>query len=213
MTKLSMQGRAPRIRKRPSDFWERLKELDRFFQGRDEVHKTMRRLVKHLEKANIPYAIAGGMAVFAHHYRRTTNDVDILLTPEGFAAFQRLFVPRHYRTMPKRSRRFLDRTNNMTLDILVTGHFPGSGKPGPISYPDPADVGQTIEKIQVVNLPNLVQLKLAARRYQDFADVVNLIRFNQLDESYLEKLDASVRDDFIECLEEKRRDDEYEARE
>jgi hypothetical protein len=99
------------------------------------------------------------------------------------------------------------------VDFLVTGHFPGSGRPGPISYPDPADVSQTIDKIQVVNLPNLVQLKLAARRYQDFADVVNLIRFNQLDEAYLEKLHSSVRGDFIECLEEKRREEEYEARE
>jgi len=213
MSKLSTQGRAQGIRRRPSDFWERLKELDRFFQGRDEVHKTMRRLVKQLEKAKIPYAILGGMAVFAHRYRRTTNDVDILLTPDGFAAFQRLFVPKHYRTIPRRSRRFVDRINKVTLDILVTGYFPGSGKPGPISYPDPADVRQTIDKIQVVNLPNLVQLKLAARRYQDFADVVNLIRFNELDESYLEQLHPSVRGDFIECLEEKRREDEYEARE
>jgi hypothetical protein len=184
-----------------------------FFQGRDEVHKTMRRLAKRLEKANIAYVVVGGMAVFAHHYRRTTKDVDFLVNHDGFAEFQRLFVPKSYGVVPKRSRRFIDQANKVAVDFLVTGHFPGSGKPGPISYPDPVDVRQTIEKIQVVNLPNLVQLKLAARRYQDFADVVNLIRFNQLDESYLEKLHASVRGDFIECLEEKRREDEYEARE
>ncbi len=184
-----------------------------FFQGRDEVHKTMRRLAKRLEKAGIPYVVVGGMAVYAHHYRRTTNDVDFLVTADGFAEFQRLFVPKNYEPMPKRPRRFIDRVNKVTVDFLVTGHFPGSGKPGPISYPDPTEVGQTIEKIQVANLTSLIQLKLAARRYQDFADVVNLIRFNQLDESYLEKLHSSVHGDFIECLEEKRREDEYEARE
>jgi hypothetical protein len=32
-------------------FWDRLKEIDMFFQGRDPVHKTMRRAVKRLEKA------------------------------------------------------------------------------------------------------------------------------------------------------------------
>src|SRR5262249_17886134 len=122
---------------RPPDFWERLKQLDRFFEGRDEVHQTMRRLVRRLAKANIAYAVVGGMAVFAQGYRRATNDVDILLTREGFAEFQRLFVPKHYGTIPNRSRRFVDRANEINVDILVTGRFPGSGKPGPIPFPDP----------------------------------------------------------------------------
>jgi hypothetical protein len=66
--------------------------------------------------------------------------------------------------------------------------------------------------MQVVNLPTLIQLKLAARRYTDFGDVVNLINVHDLDESFLERLHPSVHRDFIECLEEKRREDEYEAR-
>jgi hypothetical protein len=55
-------------------------------------------------------------------------------------------------------------------------------------------------------------LKLAARRWRDFADVVELIRFNDLDESFLSRVHPSVHKDFIECLEEKRREDEYDAR-
>ena len=98
------------------------------------------------------------------------------------------------------------------FDILVTGLFPGTGKPGPIPYPDPAAVSETIEKIRVVDLPTLIQLKLAARRYQDFADVVNLIRVQNLDGSFQTKLHPAVHRDYIECLEEKRREEEYEAR-
>jgi hypothetical protein len=64
----------------------------------------------------------------------------------------------------------------------------------------------------VVDLPTLVQLKLAAGRYQDFADVVNLIRENHLDESFQQQLAPSIHGDFIECVEEMRREDEYEAR-
>ena len=64
----------------------------------------------------------------------------------------------------------------------------------------------------VADLVTLIQLKLAARRHQDFADVVNLIAVKKLDESFLPKLHPSVRHDFIECLEEKRREDEYIAR-
>jgi hypothetical protein len=198
---------------RPKTFWQGMKEISMFFQGRDEVHKTMRRLAKRLEKASIPYVVVGGMAVYAHHHRRTTNDVDFLVTADGFVEFQRLFVPKNYSRIPKRPRRFIDLVNKVTVDFLVTGHFPGSGKPGPISYPDPKEVSQTIEKIQVANLTSLIQLKLAARRHQDFADVVNLIRFNDLDESFVERLHSSLHGDFIECLEEKRREDEYEARE
>ncbi len=197
---------------KPLTFWEGVKEIDRFFAGRDAVHKTMRRIVKRLEKANIPYAVVGGMAVYAHGYRRTTDDLDLLLTPAGFEEFKRLFVPKKYELHARLSRRFTDRANDVTVDILVTGLFPGSGKPGPISYPDPAAVNETIKKIRVVDLVTLIQMKLPARRYQDFADVVNMIRFNDLEESFAERLHPSVRRDYIECLDEKRRDDEYLAR-
>jgi hypothetical protein len=183
-----------------------------FFQGRDPVHKTMRRAVKRLEKANIPYAVVGGLAVFAHNYRRATNDVDILLTPEGFAEFCRRFVPKNYAKLPKGARRFVDRTSEVTIDFLLSGYFPGSGKPGPIAYPDPASVSETIDDIRILDLKTLVQLKLAARRHQDFADVVNLISVHDLDEAFLNNLHPSVHRDFIECLEEKRREEEYEAR-
>ena len=194
------------------NFWDRLKEISMFFQKRDKVHQSMYRLVKRLEKAKIPYALMGGMAVNAHLHERTTKDVDILLTEEGLEAFRKLFVPKHYATVPKRPRRFVDRVNHVSLDILVTGKYPGNGLPGPIVFPDPKDVGQRIRTITVVDLVTLIQLKLAARRYQDFADVVNLIGVKKLDESFLKNLHPSVRPDFIECLEEKRREDEYEAR-
>ena len=109
-----------------------------------------------------------------------------------------------------RTRRFVDRANKVTLDVLVTGMFPGTGKPGPIAYPDPAQVTEVKARVRVINLKSLIQLKLAARRYQDFADVVALIRAHELDEGFARQLHPSVRQDYIECLEEKRRDDEYE---
>jgi hypothetical protein len=196
----------------PSGFWEGLKEVSMFFQGKDEVHKTMRRLVRRLEKAGIVYALVGGMAVKAHKYRRTTADVDLLLTPDGLEDFRRRFVPKNYLPMEGRSRRFVDRVNEVQVDFLVTGRFPGSGAPGPVAYPDPATVADVIEKVRVVNLTTLIELKLCARRHQDFADVVNLIRFNDLDEAFRDRLHPSVRRDYIECLEEKRREDEYDAR-
>lgn len=183
-----------------------------FFQGKDPVHQTMRRIVKQLVKAKIPYAIMGGMAVNAHGHKRTTDAVDVLLTWDGLAEFRKRFVPKHYETNPQLPRRFTDRKNEVTIDFLISGLYPGNGQPGPISFPDPAGASQAIEEMQIVDLINLIQLKLTARRHQDFADVVSLIRVQQLDETFAERLHPSVRGDYIECLEEKRREDEYQAR-
>jgi len=180
-----------------------------FFERKDPVHKTMRRLVRRLQRAGIPYAVMGGMAVNAHKHRRTTDDVDILLTRKGLEEFKRRYVPKNYATVPNRPRRFIDKIDHIEVDVLVTGLFPGSGKPGPVAFPDPASVSEVIDKINVIDLITLIQLKLAARRHQDFADVVNLISKRNLDESFLQYLHSSLHQDYIECLEEKRREDRY----
>lgn len=196
----------------PGAYTRRLEEIAMFFQGKDAVHETLRRVTDQLEQAGIAYAILGGMAVNAHQHERTTRDVDLLLTAAGLAEFVRQFVGTDFDRVAGRPRRFTDRVNGVCFDVLVTGLFPGSGQPGPIAFPDPADVSEVIDNRRVVNLPTLIQLKLAARRYQDFADVVSLIRANGLDESFLPRLHPAVHADFTECLEEKRREDEYEAR-
>ena len=183
-----------------------------FFDRSDRVHRTMRRVADALERAGIKYAVIGGMAVNAHHHERTTKDVDFLLSADGLRALRQIAGTEEFDAVPGRARRFVDRRSGVAFDVLVAGSFPGSGAPGPISFPDPLAVSQTIDDLRVVDLTTLIELKLAARRYQDFADVVNLIRANRLDESFQDKLHASVRDDYVECLEEKRREDEYEAR-
>jgi hypothetical protein len=208
----ALPAELPPALREPARFAERLREIAMFFQGSDPIHQTMRRVAARFEQAKIQYAIVGGMAVNAHHHERTTRDVDFLLSAQGLAALRHFAAAGEFDAVPGRPRRFVDRETGVTFDILVTGLFPGSGQPGPVAYPDPQDVGQTINDLRVVNLPTLIQLKLAARRYQDFADVVNLIRANQLDEAFAKSLHESLRGDYIECLEEMRREDEYEAR-
>jgi hypothetical protein len=105
---------------KPFSFLERLREIDIFFDGTSEVHQTMRRVVAKLADANIPYAIVGGMALNAHNYRRTTDDMDFLLTTEGFAAFVRLYGDSDFDRVHGWGRRFRDRPNGVTFDILLT---------------------------------------------------------------------------------------------
>src|SRR5262249_41569289 len=159
---------------------------------------------------HIPYAIMGAMAVNAHGAERTTRDVDVLLTAEGLERFREQFVGTDYDPVEGRPRRFVERQSGVTVDCLVTGRYPGSGQPGPRTFPDTTAASQELDKFGVLTLPQLIQLKLAARRHYDFGDVVFLIRTHNLDESFLPQLHPSVRQDFIECLEEKRREDEYE---
>jgi hypothetical protein len=166
---------------KPLGFWTRLKEIDMFFEGRGREHQAMRRLVRNLKKVGVPYAIVGGMAVNAHGVERTTRDVDVLLTPEGFERFQQAFVGTDYDRLATRPRRLVDRRNGVNVDVLLTGRFPGSGRPGPIAVPDPAEVSEEIKKIHVLRLTTLIQLKLAVRRHSVFGDVVNLIRAHNLD--------------------------------
>jgi hypothetical protein len=197
---------------RPFCFVERLREISMFFDGTDRVHQAMRAVADILEKNRIPYAILGGMAVNAHRHVRTTGDVDFLVTAESLSRIRDLAAQGVFAAVPGRPRRFIHPGTSIHFDVLVTGLFPGNGRPGPIAFPDPESVSVKLRDLPVVNLKTLIELKLAAHRYQDFADVVNLIGANQLDEGFLPQLHESVRNDFIECLEEKRREDEYERR-
>jgi hypothetical protein len=73
--------------------WKRLKEIGMFFQKNDPVHQALRRLARRLDKAGIPYAVMGAMAVNFHGARRTTDDVDVLLTPKGLDQFRSVVAP------------------------------------------------------------------------------------------------------------------------
>ncbi len=103
----------------------------------------------------------------AHGAQRTTRDVDVLLTQEGFEHFQRAYVDSDCDRADGRPRRFVDRRNGVTVDVLISGRFPDSGRPGPIAFPDPAQVSEQIAKIHVLKLTPLIELKLAAGRHYD----------------------------------------------
>ena len=63
-----------------------IREGSMHFEGGSSVHQTLRRITARLEELGIDYAIAGGMALFFHGFRRFTEDVDLLVTPKGLAA-------------------------------------------------------------------------------------------------------------------------------
>ncbi len=181
----------------------------------DPVNRTLRGIVGRLDMLNIPYAVAGGMALVAHGYQRTTVDVDILLTPAGLAATHAALDGLGYLPPFAGSKHLRDGETKVRIEFLVAGQFPGDGKPKPVAFPDPADVSVEIDGIRYLNLPTLVDLKLAsgmtnAGRLKDLADVQELIRLLPLPATFADQLNPYTRGKFAElwaAVEQGRADD------
>ncbi len=196
-------------------FWQGVAFAERFFMGLDEVHAAMQRLCATLELDGIPYAVVGAMALNAHGYRRVTTDVDVLLTREGLAAFKARHLGRGWVERFPGSKGMRDTESNVKIDVLITGDYPGDGKPKAVSFPDPT-VAVRGDGVMVLPVERLVELKLAsgltnADRLKDLADVQELIRAARLPLELGDQLDRSVRSKYVEIWHATKtdRDDEY----
>lgn len=171
--------------------------------GQSSVHKALERLVALLEGQGIPYAIVGALALNEFGYQRATVDVDVLLAPEGLEAFKKENLGRGYRERVPGGRGLRDTENGVDIDVVLTGGFPGDGKPKPVAFPDPARVAQRGARVSLLTLPRLVELKLASgmtapHRLKDLADVQELIRVAALPRELADELDPYVREKYLE---------------
>jgi hypothetical protein len=180
-----------------------LHEGSMYFEEKNAVHKTLRKIVKRLDDLGLGYAIVDGMAMFFHGYRRFTDDVDILVTPEGLKEIHRQSEGLGYLPLFAGSKHLRDAEHGVRVEFLVTGEYPGDGKPKPVAFPDPAKASVEIEGIRFLELPKLIELKLASGmtnpgRLSDLADVQRMIEVLQLPEDFSSKLHPFVRDKYEE---------------
>ena len=174
-----------------------------FFMGEADSQKAARRLSARLRELGIPHAIAGGLAVGAHGHKRVTVDVDVILTAEGLAEFKRTSLGLGWVERFKGSKGMRDTQHNVPIDVSVAGEYPGDGKPKSVCFPDPSDLNLTDAATPVVPLATLLELKIASgisapHRLRDLADVLDLIRCNDLSREYGRQLDPYVREKFDE---------------
>src|SRR5687767_1477056 len=108
--------------------------------GDADVQRALHALARVLDEDGIPYAIGGAMALNAYGYERVTKDVDVLLSPAGLAEFKARHLGLGYVEKFPGSRGMRDTANNVGIDVLLAGDYPGDGKPKPIVFPDPAAV-------------------------------------------------------------------------
>ncbi len=121
-----------------------------------------------LREAGVPHALAGGLAVGAHGYPRTTDDVDFLVGDEAFlrhaGGLVTLKVP-------------LIAVGNVRIDMVSiepSGEEKEQLRPALENPPES-------EQIPVVPLTALVYMKLKAGRQKDVADLVELLKRGKID--------------------------------
>jgi len=180
-----------------------IRTAGRFFMKEDPVHQTLKAITQHLTELQIPYCVAGGMALVAHGYDRTTVAVDVIVTEEGLAAIHENLEGRGYVPRFSNSKNLRDTATQVRIEFLVTGRFPGDGKAKPVAFPDPAKEGIEIDGIRYVSLPSLLELKLASgmsapHGLKDLADAQELIRVLKLAREFKDRLNPYVWEKFDE---------------
>ncbi len=171
--------------------------------GDSDLGQALAALTRALDDAGIPYAIIGALALNEYGYRRTTEDVDVLLTREGLAAFKQAYLGRGYVEKFPGSKGLRDPAHGVNIDVVLAGDYPGDGKPKPVRFPDPAVAALRGDRVALLPLERLIELKLASgmtapHRLKDLADVLELIRIRALPEAFAEQLDPYVGDRFRE---------------
>lgn len=182
-------------------------EGQRYFMGQGTLNNTLTQLAGDLREHGIEYMAIGAVALIAHGYRRFTEDIDLVLTPDGLEAFHRELIGLGYvPAFPGAKKRLRSTRDGVTIEIMTTGEYPGDGKPKPVAIPDPSTASTEINGVKVVTLEKLVELKLASgmtapHRLKDLADVQELIKVRALQPEFAERLDPYVREKFLELYE------------
>lgn len=185
-----------------------LSEGSRHFEDRSAVQDTLRRVASKLNALGVPYAIAGGMALFQHGLRRFTEDVDVLVTREGLARVHEALSGLGYVPTVQGGKNLRDAQTGVRIDFLIAGDFPGDGKPKAVQLPDPGAPGDTTyesDGIKYLTLPTLIELKLASgmtspARLRDLSDVLDLIKLLKIAPSFADLLSPYVRTKFLELV-------------
>ncbi|HEX8636628.1 MAG TPA: hypothetical protein VF692_01095 [Pyrinomonadaceae bacterium] len=179
-------------------------EVLRFFMGEGILNETLRRVAKDLENHGIEYSVVDAIALNGYGYRRFTEDIDLLLTRSGLEKFQKELVGLGYRpAFEGATKKFRTTAENVSVEIITTGEFPGDGKPKPVVFPLPNENQTEIDGVKFLSLEKLIELKLASgmtapHRLKDLADVQELIKIKKINADYAEKLNPYVREKFLE---------------
>ena len=187
----------------------------RYFMGEGILQGTLAQLSSDLKRHGIDYMVIGAVALMAYGYPRFTEDIDLVVTPEGLEAFHRELIGLGYAPAFHGAKKRLRSTRDgVSVEMILAGEYPGDGKPKPVSFPVPATASIEIDGVQIVTLEKLIELKLASGmtapdRLKDLADVQELIKVRGLTSEFAARLNPYVREQYLQLCRavEKARED------
>ena len=186
--------------------FETFAEAQRYFMGVGKLNDALTRLVNDLRNHEIDYVVIGALALLAHGYPRFTEDIDVIVSPEGLERFHRELIGMGYASAFAGARKRLRSTLDGTpVELITAGEYPGDGKPKPVSFPQPSETTVEIDGVKFPILEKLIELKLASGmtapdRLKDLADVQELIKLRSLSAEFAERLNPYVREKYLELL-------------
>ena len=166
--------------------------------------RSVEAIVAALDRARVEYVIVGGLAVIAHGYERLTKDLDLVirLQPENIARGIRALQEIGYRMAipvtpeefadPARRERWRAEKNMVVLKLWSDEH---RRTPVDVFVFEPFDFARELAaarwmdfggpaKAPILALPTLIEMKRAAGRPQDLADVAALEELQRLREQH-----------------------------
>ncbi len=171
----------------------------------EKVNERLRKTVRILEDAKVPYAVIGGHAVRAWVAQvdeaalRTTRDVDILVRPEDLAALTTAMTEAgFYHRNTAGLDMFVEQPDASARDavhVLLVGNVERSGEPNPDIVP-----AARANDFQTIALETLVRMKLNANRRKDQVHLLDMISLGMIDSSWLERFPVHLRGRLEELL-------------
>lgn len=156
------------------------------------------RIAEALDEADVPFLVVGGVAVAAHGYGRSTQDLDLVVRLEPATvrrAFRALSSLGYNPVVPVTADEFADRRRREKLVAdkgMTVLHFHSDRQPEtpidlfasePFDFPSEYEAALVEQlaperRLRILRLGTLIRLKRQAARPQDLADVAELLRIH-----------------------------------
>jgi hypothetical protein len=146
--------------------------------------RVVRALDQVLRACDCESVVGGGWAVWRHGYvGRVTQDIDIALPADRVDDFLQVASVSGFEIPAQLAGRWpklRHRETGIEVDVLPEGGRPGSAqRPAPTTIRHPKQMGGIRGALKYMSLASLIELKLAAGRLRDEADIVELARENR----------------------------------
>ena len=183
------------------------------------VDNAIDMLAKDLDSIDTEYAIVGGNALKVHGFFRFTNDVDVLVAKGGKNMIRTRLVGRGYAPRFREAKsKFLNTLYNVHINVLEEGECPGGdNNPSQLPFHNPSNrsfkcVNSRGTVVKYIDLKTIIDMKLASyqccpnSRERDKLDVIDLLKVTNVGTELSVKLDPSVVDLFMQCLQRAERE-------